>query len=84
MTTHAPKVYGKVFATLLLLLALTWGIGYVNLGPFNLIVALTIAIAKGPPRRYVFHAYQGKQSLAAFSRERGSAVAAYSPGADVR
>ena len=46
MTTHEPKVYGKVFATLLLLLALTWGIGYVNLGPFNLIVALTIAIAK--------------------------------------
>jgi cytochrome c oxidase subunit 4 len=46
MTTHAPKVYGKVFATLLFLLALTWGIGYVNLGPFNLIVALTIAIAK--------------------------------------
>lgn len=28
------------------LLALTWAIGYVNLGPFNLIVALAIAIAK--------------------------------------
>jgi len=46
MTTHEPKVYGKVFATLLLLLGLTWGIGYIDLGPFNLIVALTIAIAK--------------------------------------
>jgi cytochrome c oxidase subunit 4 len=46
MTAHEPKVYGKVFAALLLLLALTWGIGYVDLGPFNLIVALTIAIAK--------------------------------------
>jgi cytochrome c oxidase subunit IV len=28
------------------LLALTWGIGYVDLGLFNLIVALAIAIAK--------------------------------------
>lgn len=28
------------------LLALTWTIGYVNLGPFNLIVALALAIAK--------------------------------------
>jgi len=46
MTTHEPKVYGKIFATLLLLLGLTWGIGYIDLGPFNLIVALTIAIAK--------------------------------------
>jgi cytochrome c oxidase subunit 4 len=46
MTAHTPKFYGKIFAALLLLLALTWGIGYINLGPFNLIVALTIAIAK--------------------------------------
>ena len=37
---------GRHSSQLLLLLALTWGIGYVNLGPFNLIVALTIAIAK--------------------------------------
>jgi cytochrome c oxidase subunit 4 len=46
MTAHTPKFYGKIFAALLLLLALTWGIGYIDLGPFNLIVALTIAIAK--------------------------------------
>ena len=46
MTSHQPRLYWKTFAALLLLLALTWGIGYVNLGPFNLIVALTIAIAK--------------------------------------
>jgi cytochrome c oxidase subunit 4 len=45
-TTHSPKVYWKVFVALWLLLALTWVIGYVDLGPFNLIVALTIAIAK--------------------------------------
>lgn len=30
----------------MLLLALTWAIGYVNLGPFNLVVALAIAITK--------------------------------------
>jgi cytochrome c oxidase subunit 4 len=31
---------------LLALLALTWMIAYVDLGPFNLIVALAVAIAK--------------------------------------
>lgn len=30
----------------MLLLALTWGIGYIDLGSFNLIVALAIAITK--------------------------------------
>jgi cytochrome c oxidase subunit 4 len=30
----------------MLLLALTWMIGYINLGMFNLIIALTIAIIK--------------------------------------
>lgn len=30
----------------MLLLALTWAIGYVDLGPFNLIVALAIGITK--------------------------------------
>lgn len=44
--THSPIVYWKTFAALLLLLALTWSIGYADLGPFNLIFALAIAIAK--------------------------------------
>jgi cytochrome c oxidase subunit IV len=30
----------------MVLLALTWSIGYIDLGPFNLIVALAIAITK--------------------------------------
>lgn len=30
----------------MLLLALTWGIGYINLGMFNVIIALAIAIIK--------------------------------------
>lgn len=41
-----PKVYLRTGVALLVLLALTWGIGYINLGPFNLIVALAIAITK--------------------------------------
>ena len=45
-TTHAPSVYWKTCAALMVLLALTWGIGYVNMGPFNLVVALAISISK--------------------------------------
>jgi len=30
----------------MLLLALTWGVGYIDLGLFNLIIAMTISIAK--------------------------------------
>jgi cytochrome c oxidase subunit 4 len=45
-TTHEPKVYWIVCGALLLLLALSWSIAYIDLGPFNLIVALTIAIVK--------------------------------------
>jgi cytochrome c oxidase subunit 4 len=41
-----PKVYVWTCVALLALLALTWAIAYVNLGPFNLIVALTVAITK--------------------------------------
>src|SRR5207248_3027754 len=41
-----PKVYLKTCAALLGLLALTWLSAWVNLGAFNLIIALTIAIAK--------------------------------------
>jgi cytochrome c oxidase subunit 4 len=41
-----PKTYFLTGLALLALLALTWAIGYVDLGPFNLIVALAIAIAK--------------------------------------
>ena len=41
-----PKIYIRTCIVLLALLALTWAIAYVDLGPFNLIVALTMAIAK--------------------------------------
>jgi cytochrome c oxidase subunit IV len=45
-TTLEPKVYWKVCGLLMLLLAVTWGVGYLNLGSFNLIFALAIAITK--------------------------------------
>jgi cytochrome c oxidase subunit 4 len=40
------KIYFKTWAALLALLLLTTGAAYVNLGRFNLLLALTIAIAK--------------------------------------
>jgi cytochrome c oxidase subunit 4 len=41
-----PKVYVRTCIALLALLALTWVIAYVDLGPFNLIAALAVAIIK--------------------------------------
>src|SRR5213593_3306357 len=40
-----PKVYVRTCVALLALLALTWSIAYVDLGPLNLLVALGVAIA---------------------------------------
>ena len=44
--THPAKIYWRNCAALMLLLALTWIIGYINLGMFNVVVALAIAIIK--------------------------------------
>jgi cytochrome c oxidase subunit 4 len=44
--THPAKIYWKNCAALMVLLALTWLIGYINLGMFNVIIALGIAIIK--------------------------------------
>ncbi len=41
-----PKVYVRTCIALLVLLAATWVIAYIDLGPFNLITALAIAITK--------------------------------------
>ena len=40
------KVYVGVWAALLALLALTWGLAELDLGPFNNVAALAISIAK--------------------------------------
>ena len=41
-----PKLYFKVFAALFVLLIATVAVALVNLGPFNIIMALTIATVK--------------------------------------
>ncbi len=48
MTTKvlSPRVYWTNFLWLMGLLALTWGLGYVNFGVFNLPIALFISFAK--------------------------------------
>ncbi|PYL79755.1 MAG: hypothetical protein DMF21_11725 [Verrucomicrobia bacterium] len=42
----SPKIYIWTCVALLVLLAVTWSIAYVNLGPCNLIVALAVSITK--------------------------------------
>jgi cytochrome c oxidase subunit IV len=44
--THPPRIYWMNCGALMLLLALTWTIGYIDLGLFNVIIALAIAIIK--------------------------------------
>ena len=43
---HSPKLYWSNCLALMLLLGLTWGLGYVNFGYFNLVIALAISFAK--------------------------------------
>ncbi len=45
--TVSTKTYFRTFGALLGLLALTVGANFVNLGPFSIVVALAISIAKG-------------------------------------
>ncbi len=45
-TFPSPKTYLLIGVALLLLLGLTAGLAWVNLGPFNVVVALLIAAAK--------------------------------------
>jgi cytochrome c oxidase subunit 4 len=40
------KIYVLIWASLMLLLLLTWGVAQFNLGEFNVIAALTIAVTK--------------------------------------
>lgn len=48
MSEQNPSVgtYVLVFMTLLVLAALTTGIAYLDLGPFNTVIALAIAVVK--------------------------------------
>lgn len=44
--TPSVRTYTMVFVALLILAALTTGIAYIDLGPFNTVVALAIAFMK--------------------------------------
>ena len=47
---HSPivpkKVYVRIWVALLALLALTWGLAQLDLGAFNIVAALSIAVLK--------------------------------------
>jgi cytochrome c oxidase subunit 4 len=48
MSEHivSPKIYVAVFLALIVFTGATYGIALINLGPFNAIVAITIAMIK--------------------------------------
>jgi cytochrome c oxidase subunit 4 len=58
-----PKVYVRTCVALLALLALTWMIAYVDLGPFNLVVALAIAITKAIVIAFFFMHIKGSSRI---------------------
>jgi cytochrome c oxidase subunit 4 len=45
-TTPPPSLYWKTCAALMFLLGLTWSVAYVDLGLFNLVFALAVALLK--------------------------------------
>jgi cytochrome c oxidase subunit IV len=61
--THPAKIYWRNCAALMLLLALTWTIGYIDLGMFNVIVALAIAIIKASLVALFFMHIKGSSRL---------------------
>lgn len=61
--THPVKIYWRNCAALMLLLALTWSIGYINLGTFNVIIALAIAIIKATLVALFFMHIKGSSRL---------------------
>ena len=70
-TTHSPRVYWKTCAALMALLAVTWSIGYVNLGSFNLVVALAISISKALLVALFFMHMKGSSRLLHFAATAG-------------
>ena len=59
----APKIYFRTCIALLTLLAVTWSIAYVDLGPFNLIFALAVAITKAIVIALFFMHIKGSRSI---------------------
>ena len=44
--TIKPRIYVTTFVVLLVLLGLTWALAYVNLGHFNVVIGLAVALTK--------------------------------------
>jgi cytochrome c oxidase subunit 4 len=61
--TMAARVYLRTFLALLGLLALTWGLAYVNLGAWNAPIALCVAAAKAFLIALFFMHLRGSRSL---------------------
>jgi cytochrome c oxidase subunit 4 len=61
--THPANIYWRNCAALMLLLALTCIIGYINLGMFNVIIALAIAIIKATLVALFFMHIKGSSRL---------------------
>jgi len=66
-----PKIYFGTCIALLVLLAVTWMTAYVDLGPFNLIAALAIAIAKAILIALFFMHIKGSSRLLHFAAIAG-------------
>ena len=45
-TITSPKLYVWIWAALMALLLITWGVARIDLGPLNVVVALAIAVVK--------------------------------------
>jgi cytochrome c oxidase subunit IV len=45
-SSPSPKTYVAVWLALLILLAVTWGVAKLNLGPLNAVVAISVAVLK--------------------------------------
>ena len=71
MTTSPPKLYWKTFVALAVLLAITWSVSYVDLGSFNLIFALGIAVAKAILIMLFFMHIRGSSRLLHFVAAAG-------------
>ena len=65
MSTHVVsfKTYLTVFLALLGLLILTTGVAYIDLGPFNTVVALVIAVIKMSLVMAIFMHLRGSSAL---------------------
>ncbi len=61
--TVKPRTYLGTFAALMALLALTWALAYVNLGHFNFLLGLAIALTKAVLIALFFMHLRGARGL---------------------